>query len=77
MEKIVGTLSVQTGLNGAITIPAEIPCEEYEGTYEFTPSDETQTVEIAQKKATADIIINPIPGNYGLITWNGSFLTVS
>ena len=29
------------------------------------------------KKATADIIINPIPRNYGLVTWNGSVLTVS
>jgi len=77
MEKIIGTLSVQAGLNGSITIPAEIPCEEYDGAYEFTPSGSQQTVEIAHKKATANITIAPIPGNYGLITWNGAFLTVS
>ena len=77
MDRIIGTLSVQAGLNGSITIPAEIPCEEYEGAYEFTPSGETQTVEIARKKATANIIINPVPSNYGLITWNGAWLTVS
>ena len=49
----------------------------YEGDYEFTPSSETQTIAIKNLMATDDIIINPIPNNYGLIGWNGSFLTVS
>ena len=49
----------------------------YEGSYEFTPSAEEQTIAISGKKATQDITINPIPQNYGLITWNGSYLTVS
>ena len=51
--------------------------EEYEGSYVFTPTQSTQTIPIADKKATQDIIINPIPSNYGLITWNGAILTVS
>lgn len=50
---------------------------EYEGPYEFTPTQSTQTAATAYKLAVADIIINPIPSNYGLITWNGSVLTVS
>lgn len=49
----------------------------YTGEYEFTPSAETQTIPIYGKVASADIVINPIPSNYGLITWNGSVLTVS
>lgn len=49
----------------------------YDGAYEWTPTQSTQTIEIANKKALEDIIINPIPQNYGLITWNGSTLTVS
>lgn len=49
----------------------------YDGSYEFTPSESTQTIEIADKRALTDITINPIPSNYGLITWNGSELTVS
>lgn len=49
----------------------------YTGPYEWTPSDEVQTLEIADKKALGNITINPIPSNYGLITWNGSTLTVS
>ena len=51
--------------------------EEYEGVYDFTPSAETQTIPINGKTATQDITINPIPQNYGLITWNGATLTVS
>lgn len=49
----------------------------YEGDYEFTPSDTAQTIEIANERAINNITINPIPSNYGLITWNGSTLTVS
>lgn len=49
----------------------------YEGSYEITPSSETQTLQTNGKRMTDDLIINPIPSNYGLITWNGSVLTVS
>ena len=49
----------------------------YTGPYEFTPTQFTQVVEIDGKRAEGDITINPIPSNYGLITWNGSVLTVS
>lgn len=49
----------------------------YTGIYEFTPTQETQVIGIKNKQAIADIVINPIPNNYGLITWNGSTLTVS
>ena len=51
--------------------------ERYDGSYEFTPGDTEQTIPIADKTATADIIIKPIPSNYGKISWNGSVLTVS
>ena len=51
--------------------------ETYKGAYTFTPSQQTQTIDIAGKQATQNITINPIPSNYGLITWNGATLTVS
>ena len=51
--------------------------EAYEGPYEFTPTQDTQTVQTADKVLLENIIINPIPQNYGLITWNGSVITVS
>lgn len=53
------------------------PVEYYEGEYGFTPSASPQTVQIKDKMARHDITINPIPSNYGLITWDGSSITVS
>lgn len=49
----------------------------YEGAYEFTPTQEAQTIEIAEKTASQNIIINPIPRNYGLITLSGYTIIVS
>lgn len=49
----------------------------YAGDYVFTPSADTQTIEIAKKTARTDITINPIPSNYGLVSWDGATLTVS
>lgn len=49
----------------------------YSGATEITPSEETQTLQTANKTVLQNIIINPIPSNYGRITWNGSTLTVS
>ena len=34
-------------------------------------------LETENKRMTGNVTINPIPSNYGLITWNGAFITVS
>ena len=49
----------------------------YTGATEVTPSEETQTLQTANRTVLQNIVINPIPSNYGKITWNGSTLTVS
>ena len=49
----------------------------YDGEYELTPSQEEQTIPIIGKTARQNITLNPIPSNYGLITWDGATLTVS
>lgn len=49
----------------------------YSGQTEITPSEETQTLQTANKTVLHNIVVNPIPSNYGRITWNGSTLTVS
>lgn len=48
----------------------------YDGSYKFTPTQETQTVQIKGLTAKENITINPIPSNYGKITWDGSTLKV-
>jgi hypothetical protein len=49
----------------------------YTGITTVTPSTETQTLLTADKAVLSNITVNPIPDNYGLITWNGNILTVS
>ena len=75
--RLSGTLTALQGIQGMLTIPSAVGVEIYDGEYEFTPTEDTQTVSIENKMAVQDITINPIPSNYGLITWNGAILTVS
>lgn len=49
----------------------------YHGAYTVTPSEERQTLETAGCVLREDVIIEPIPSNYGLITWNGLGIRVS
>ena len=49
----------------------------FTGDYTVTPSAEEQVLETKNLRMTDNITINPIPNNYGLITWDGSTLTVS
>lgn len=72
-----GTLSSAETLEGSLTIPAAVLPPSYEGDYEVTPSGETQILETEELYLKGDIVINPIPSNYGLITYNGSEITVS
>lgn len=51
--------------------------EEYHGSVDITATTSVQVLETQGKLLADNIIIEPIPDNYGLITWNGSTLTVS
>lgn len=62
------------GLSAPIQV---VSGEEFDGPYEVTPTSESQTLHASGLFMREDITINPIPNNYGLITWNGSTLTVS
>ena len=74
---LTGALSTPQTLSGELTIPAAILPPSYEGDYEVTPTQQTQTLATDSLYMRGNITINPIPSNYGLITWNGSTLTVS
>lgn len=49
----------------------------YTGETTFTPTEQTQVAETSGRIVDTNIIINPIPSNYGRIAWNGSALTVT
>ena len=64
---ITGTVSVSGGSHAA----------PYDGPYEVTPTRYTQVLYTNGKQMADDVTVHPIPPNYGLITYNGSVLTVS
>lgn len=51
--------------------------EPYTGEYTATPSRHVQVFATAGKSMTANFAVNPIPHNYGLITYDGGTITVS
>lgn len=71
---VTGSLSCEKGISGELSEPL---MPKYSGKYQFTPSASAQVIRIKDKTATKDIVIEPIPSNYGLVTYNGSFLTIS
>lgn len=74
VDATTGNADVSTG---SPIIREFIGGEPYEGEYTVTPSMEPQTLDTANRLLARNVTINPIPSNYGLITWNGSTLTVS
>lgn len=74
---MTGTLSAGTTLSGTLTIPQKIGPDVYRGPYIATASAETQVLQTKDLLLSGNITINPIPSNYGLITWDGATLTVS
>lgn len=87
MDKLIGTLkgigslqgklSGESSVSGSLSTPERIETPSFTGDYNYTPTAEQQVIEINGLRATSNITIEPIPSNYGLITWDGSILTVS
>lgn len=51
--------------------------EAYEGDYEITPSEGLQTLPTANRQLARDIVVAPIPKNYGRITYNGGGIIIT
>ena len=67
--------AIEMGFNEAIEVRAD-PIVLQDKT--VTPQDDAFTVEADDGYTALGIVtVNAIPSNYGKITWNGSFLTVS
>lgn len=48
----------------------------YQGDYEFTPAEDEQIINIKGHSAKENIIIKPIPSNYGRIIYNGTYIRI-
>lgn len=77
-EIAVDILDLDEEINVDILDPVIVSkTQDYNGTYTVTPTQETQILATKNYKMTDNVTVNPIPSNYGLITWNGAVLTVS
>lgn len=72
-----GRLSGASSLSGKIGIPERITPAQYTGPTTVTPTQEQQVLHTQDFFLIENIVIEPIPNNYGLIEWNGAVLTVS
>lgn len=50
---------------------------QYHGITEITPSENRVVLNTKDTIVLQNIVVNPIPSNWGRIGWNGSYLTVS
>lgn len=50
---------------------------DYEGETVFTPTEYTQTIPTGHTVLLSDITINPIPSNYGRITYTGGIISIT
>lgn len=87
VHNITGSLTPVQDISGRIGSPTRVSGDArkaeiefvpaYEGDYIVIPSRQAQTLSVKDMKMSQDIVVEPIPQNYGLISWNGSVLTVS
>lgn len=83
MEVAVQDAIPMTVEDGSITLDVSIGTayevvagETYDGPYEFTPSEEEQTALTDGKVMDGNVVIHPVPSNYGKVSWDGSNITI-
>lgn len=64
-------------LESGCAIITYIDTSVYDGPYHLIPTQHEQRLFTTDRILLQDITVDAIPSNYGLITWNGTVLTVS
>lgn len=73
---ITGSMSGVETLSGKIKVPSVVGVDPYEGEYAVTPGEETIVLSTGKKYMAENVVVNPIPSNYGKIVWNGAHLRI-
>ena len=78
-EMFDGELEVDAQFDGEYGEIQEVShFDYYSGEYTVTPlADVAVVLPTEGLMMSGNVTINPVPSNYGLITWNGATLTVS
>lgn len=77
LDGALSLTNVIDGQAGTVIKVTEYDLPVYTGQTEITPSEETQTLQTANRTVLQNIVINPIPSNYGLITRIGAGIRIS
>lgn len=77
-----GSVALSLGADEGVTLKLGDPyidggAREYEGAYEVEPTAYEQVLPTAYLKMARDVVVKPIPSNWGMISWDGSSLMVS
>lgn len=75
--QLTGEISLRDSIDGTVSLPNIVRPASYKGEYTITPTHAEQVIPTAELYMLDNLTVNPIPSNYGLITWNGATLTVS
>ena len=49
---------------------------DYQGSYDVEPGEEAQVLQTGRHAMTADLVVEPIPDNYGRISWDGAAISL-
>lgn len=75
----IGSATLNTNISSptvGVKISGNRAYTQYTGPTTVTPSDETQVLLTAGRNVMQNITINPIPSNYGRVSYDGSVLTI-
>ena len=75
-----GRISLRPSGGGHLRVTGDwtgMPAPTYQGPYTVTPTQSAQVLPTEGTRMAHDVVVEAIPSNYGLITWNGSVLRVS
>lgn len=72
-----GTLQSTADLSADLTVPPIRGGIPYGGNYEITPTEEIQVLETRGKILSRNITIQPIPTDYGKVTWTSGHLLIT
>lgn len=76
-RQLIGNLSKTEGLTGDLSVPERSGGVPYEGDYEITPGEEPIVLNTTGKVMLQDLTIEPIPTDYGKVTWTSGHLFIS
>ena len=76
LDRIGAVISDSERITASMNVPAFVSTY-FDGQYTVTPAPEDQYLETQGLVMRENLKVEKIPSNYGLITWNGQYLTVS